>query len=85
MFSSLVSFIRPLAESCASAGQTSLLVLFPHGGQASARRNAYRAVLLDESAAAHRRRINVVVDQASAAHIYLRAVTIPEAGQLTHA
>lgn len=81
MFSSLVLIIRPVVESCASVGQTTLLALMPHGGQAGARRNAYRSVLLDETAAAHRRRINMVVDLAAATPVL---VALP-AGELTHA
>lgn len=59
-----LTLIRPTLQATVAASQTAFLTVLPHGGQGSARRNAYRAVLLDESAAAHRRRISTAVDRA---------------------
>lgn len=61
----LTSLVRPVVESCVTAGQASVLSMLPHGGQAGARRNAYKAVLHDETAAAHRRRVLDAVDRAN--------------------
>jgi hypothetical protein len=66
MIIDLRSVVRPVVESAVSVGQAGLLTVLPHGGQAIARRNAYKAVLHDETAAAHRRRVLEAVDRASA-------------------
>lgn len=65
MLATAVSLIRPTLEGAVSASQTAFLSVLPHGGQGSARRNAYRAVLLDETAAAQRRRVYSAVEGAN--------------------
>lgn len=75
MIINLTSVVRPVVESCVNLSQASMLSLLPHGGQAIARRNAYKAVLHDETAAAHRRRILDAVDRATVPGNHLVSVS----------
>ena len=85
MLATAVALIRPTLEGAVSASQTAFLSVLPHGGQGSARRNAYRAVLLDETAAAQRRRVYTAVDRAAAAPRLVSLPMGPQERYLGHA
>ena len=84
MLATLVAIARPTVEATVSASQAAFLSFVAHGGQGTARRNAYRAVLLDESAAAHRRRVSTAVDRATTTSV-LFSVPAADERSLGHA